>query len=330
MDLEQLKDLYYSFGGSKEDEWHTFFEDTPEEQSILVPGCSFRIEKEGDIYRGIVTLPDGQNTVVQDDTAEPLPGKMQLAAIKKLLCSDGAAEFVCRLLLGRMIAVEDECSLEMDDDGISFSHCNITARLDNKALTVKQDGAEYCSVEVSDTEAALEEMAETLLEISSPAMSFIGQDELLENNKEHYPEFVPYIKKSINLAYDNAASYHIKVPAASDAERILWIIIEQYSATVGMDGNSLCDDIGLHIDAVSKYVDAICDERTLLVTKYKDEEHLDRGDYYEIMWRDAPKDAQELENEYAKKNKCLSKIVNKGRIIDIFSWKGTYSMTLKL
>lgn len=331
MTQEQLKQFYLNLIGTEQEQWHTFFADTPEEQSILVPGCSFRIEDEGGIYRGIVTLPNQETVVVQDDEIAFVPDKMQRAGIIALLDTKNSISFMAQLLVGRILESHDECDVELTDEKLYVKRCNLELEADNAYITVKQNGEICKKVEILQTEAALNEMCDLLLDFSMPAMAFIGQEELLEELKErYYPIFEGNVEKQMDFLHDNSVSYHVKYSSPSDDERFLWIIIEQYSVTVGMNGNSLCDDIGLHIDGVSKYVDAIMQEKTILITKYKDQKHFDNGDFYEITWQSAVNDPQELENKFAKMSKGLGKLTNKGKIVDIFSWNGTYSAIFKL
>lgn len=330
MTIDELKQAYTALGGSETDEWHVFFDNTPEEQSIFVPGCSFVVSQEQNIMRGVCTLPGGEQVVVQDDNEEALPSRMQLAAIVAMLSREDASDFMCRLLLGRMIVLEEEIELTQDQKGFMFVRDNITAQFDGDTLTVKQDEQIYDRVKFENTEVLLKEFAELLLEISELAMSSIAQDELIAAILEERPDLAQHISKTIDIAADHSICYHIKMPAPTDENMFLWVIIDQDGATVGMNGNSLCDDIGLHIRAVETYINAIMQERVLLVTEYKNQENYENSDYSNIEWIDAPADPQVLEDRYAKKSRGLGKLVNKGRIVDIFSWNGTFSMTLKL
>lgn len=330
MTQEQLKQLYIDLTGTDKDQWHTFFVDTPEEQSILVPGCSFGIEHEDGFYRGVATLPSGENIVVQDDEEVLIPEKMQRAAIISMLDSENCLSFIAQLLIGRIIESQDDCDVDISQDEVRIKRCNIELIANKEYITVLQNGEECKGVEVSRTEAALNDMCDVLLDFSMPAMAFIGQEELLDALYERYPQFEGCVQKQIDFMHDNSVSYHIKHVSPSDDERFLWIIIEQYNVTVGMNGNSLCDDIGLHVAGVSKYVDAIMEERTLLIAKYKDQDRFENNDFYEITWQSAPPDPQELEDKYARLSKGLARLTNKGKIVDIFSWNGKYSMTLKL
>lgn len=320
MTHDQLKDLYFSLTG----------EQVNDEQPVILPGCQFNVEQEGELFRGTVTLPDGSEIVVQDDVEFDLTEKMQRRASIELMRSGNILGFAVNLITARSLELLEDCDIDFNDDKLTYTRCNITLEADKSTFTVKQNGHECKTVEVYDSKESYNAIFDLLLDVTMPVMAFIGQEELLDSIKERYPDFEQYIIKDIDFMHDNSVSYHIRVPAPSDPERFLWIILQQYSASVGMDGNSLCDDIGLHIDAISKYVDAILDEKTLLIAKYKNEDKLNASDYYDITWSSAPESPKELEEYYAKKTGGLGKFMNKGKIVDIFSWKGTFSMTLKL
>ena len=259
-----------------------------------------------------------------------MPDKMQRAAIIKLLANDDILTFSASLLAGRMSEADEECEIFLDSQSLKFIRYNIELEMTSQMLTIKQSGVLCKELEISNTQASLNDLCDVLLDISLPAMAFIGQEELLDSIKEKYPNFVDYIAKEIDFLHDNSVSYHIIVPSPADAQLSLWIIIQQYDVTVGINGNSLCDDIGLHIDAVSKYVDAILEEKTVLINEYKNKKSFDNNEVRQSTWVSAPENAQALEYKYAKKSKGLQKLANKGKIVDIFSWNGTYSMTLEL
>ena len=120
------------------------------------------------------------------------------------------------------------------------------------------------------------------------------------------------------------------MPSPADPAHKLWVIIGQESANVGMDDFSLCDDICLNCDAVAKYIDSLITEHTLFVAKYKDKKHFEEKNETEFEWLAAPESPEKLEKNFAKKAKGLSGLFNKGKIIDIFSWNNTFSMTLEL
>ncbi len=320
MTHNQLVDLYFSLTGEQVDE----------EQGIVVPQCKFNVQQEGELFRGIVTLPDGSELVVQDDVEYELMEKMQRKASVELLKNGDILDFATKFLVARSLDILEDCDIKNEDDKLVYTRCNLMLEADRSCFTVKQNGHRCETVEVYDSKESYNAIFDMLMGISMPAMAFIGQEELLDNIKERYPEFEQYIQKDIDFMHDSSVSYHIRVPSPSDGERCLWIIIQQYGATVGMDGNSLCDDIGLHVDAVSKYIDAIVNEKTILIAKYKDETRLENGQYYEITWQSAPESPQDVEDHFAKKASGLGKLMNKGKIVDVFSWNGTYSMTLKL
>lgn len=330
MDTELLRKKYYGFGGSDSDEWTVFFEDTPEEQSIFVPGCYFDVAKENGLFRGVIKLPDGDNVVVQDEKIEALPDKMQLAAISAMLRKPDSERFVCRLLAGRMLDVSDECDILMDENGIAFRHCNIELKISNDAAILFQNGKEYKRVNIQDSDLSAQELGALLLAATAPAVTSMAQDELAECLAEKYPDFAQLWIKSYELSNGNAAIYRLVVPSPADPAHKLWVIIGQESANVGMDDFSLCDDICLNCDAVAKYIDSIITEHTLFVAKYKDKKHFEEKNEAEFEWLAAPESPEKLEKNFAKKAKGLSGLFNKGKIIDIFSWNNTFSMTLEL
>ena len=135
---EQLKDYYNKLNGS-DPKWFTFFEETPDEQSIFVPGCEFKIE--ADVFcRGIATLKDGEEIVVQDDIEAPLPDKMQRAAIIKLLANDYILTFSASLIAGRMSEADEECEIFLDSLSLKFIRYNIELEQTSQMLTIKQSG----------------------------------------------------------------------------------------------------------------------------------------------------------------------------------------------
>lgn len=320
MTHDQLKDLYFSLTG----------EQVMDEQSIILPGCQFNIEPEGELFRGTVILPDSTEIVVQDDVEYDLIEKMQRRASIELMKNGNIVDFAVKFIIARSLELLEDCDIAFTDDKLTYIRCNITLEADKNTFKVKQNGHVCKTVDVYDANESYNAIFSLLLDATMPVMAFIGQEELLDSIKERYPDFEQYIIKDIDFMHDNTVSYHIRVPAPSDPERFLWIIIQQYSASVGMDGNSLCDDIGLHIDAISKYVDAILDEKTLLIAKYKNEDKLNASDCYDITWSSAPESPKELEEYFAKKTGGFGKFMNKGKIVDIFSWQGTFSMTLRL
>ena len=72
----------------------------------------------------------------------------------------------------------------------------------------------------------------------------------------------------------------------------------------------LCDDIGLHIDAVSGYIDSIINEEILLIKYYKSREAYEEGSAEKYEWAAPPKsgDAKELQEKLVKKSSGLSRL----------------------
>ena len=200
MNCDQLKELYIKLNGS-EPKWHTFFESTPDEQSIFVPGCTFKIED--DVFcRGIASMQNGDEVVVQDEIEETLPDKMQRAAIIKLLSQDGILPFCASLIAGRMSEADEICEIVLQDDSLKFIRYNLEFVMTEKTLTVKQNDMLCKEIEIANTQASLEDVCNALLDISMPAMAFIGQEELLDSLKEKYPDFCNHIINRYKLSAD--------------------------------------------------------------------------------------------------------------------------------
>ena len=127
----------------------------------------------------------------------------------------------------------------------------------------------------------------------------------------------------------NICIYQMAMPAENSRER-LWLYFDNESAGVGIYPHVLCDDIGLHIDAVSGYIDSIINEEILLIKYYKSREAYEEGNAEKYEWAAPPKsgDAKELQEKLVKKSSGLSRLFNKHAYIEAFSYRGTYSFAV--
>ncbi|MBS6474781.1 MAG: hypothetical protein KH354_02155 [Clostridiales bacterium] len=333
MKLEECMECYSALCGESEPQWTTFYEDTQDERSVFVPGWSFELlPEEGGLLRAGGSCKNGLSVLVQEEEPLALIDALETAALLKSLEREENGDFLLALIMGRLIGMGLEFDAKRMETGFWLRRDNLEAewKTEERLLTVLQDGAQYSRavLEKSD-ESALQRLAELAIKLSQPAMTSVAQDDLLSALTERYAELSPVTESHIDLYDQNLCIYRFFVPFGSKSDR-LWIAVNNESASVGVNAAVMCDDIGLGTNAVSAYADAFINEKTVLITTYKNQEIFEAGEQGENEFLSAPESAKELEEKLAARGKGFSGRFRRGRVLDVLSFKGSFDMTVKI
>ena len=342
MELNACLEKYIELTGREDIKETVFFEDTPDIIGIYAPGWDFSIEEKNKGYLGKVVCASsfytGGEIYIEDRNQLELPAELERRAITECLENEEKrGEFIFCLLAGRLLLVEESFSLEGDTRGdwqlirdnisISFSKSD-----EGQYFKITVNGEEYANCRLQDRltmEHDYRDFTELLLKFSAPAKTSVAQEELLLRLLEKYPEFEEHLVRRLSPDNHNICIYQMNMPVI-DSEEKLWLYFDNESAGVGVYPYVLCDDIGLHIDAVSGYIDSIINEEVLLIKYYKTKEAYSEGNAEKYEWASPPKSgqAEELQSKLVKKSSGLAGLFNKYAYIESFSFKGTYSFTV--
>lgn len=319
-----------------------FFEDTPDIAAVYAPGWDFSIEERNKDYVGIAACTSsfyqGEDIVIESRNQFELPSELERRAVTACLENEEKrGEFIFCLLAGRLLLVEEsfcvegdtraDWNLKRDNIGISFK------KLDgSQYFRITVDDKEYINIKLEDRltmEHDYMDFTELLLKFSAPAKTSVSQEELLLRLLEKYPEFEEHLVRRLSPDNHNICIYQMDMPIHDSNEK-LWLYFDNEGAGVGIYPYVLCDDIGLHIDAVSGYIDSIMNEEVLLIKYYKTKESFSEGKPEKYEWAVPPKSGElkDLQAKLVKQSSGLSRLFNKQAYIEVFSYKGTYSFTI--
>lgn len=342
MEQNACLEKYIELTGRDDVKETVFFEDTPDIIGVYAPGWDFSVEEEnkGFVGRALCTSSfyTGGEIKLEDKEPWELPAQLERRAIIQCLENEKKrGEFIFCFLVGRLVLVEESFSFEGDARGnwnLLRDNISISFERDEagQRFRITVDGREYadCRLESRLTmEHDYIDFAELLLKFSAPAKTSVAQEELLLRLLEKYPEFEGHLVRRLSPDNHNICIYQMAMPAENSRER-LWLYFDNESAGVGIYPHVLCDDIGLHIDAVSGYIDSIINEEILLIKYYKSREAYEEGSAEKYEWAAPPKsgDAKELQEKLVKKSSGLSRLFNKHAYIEAFSYRGTYSFAV--
>ncbi len=341
MELNACLEKYIELTGRDDIKETVFFEDTPDVVGVYVPGWDFSIEEKSKGYVGKAACASsfytGEITIDSKNQLE-LPAELERSAITACLENeDKRGEFIFCLLAGRLLLVEESFVLEGDTRG------DWTLNRDNICISFKKseegqyfkitvDEKEYAGFKLEDQltmEHDYKDFTELLLKFSAPAKTSVSQEELLLRLLEKYPEFEEHIVRRLSPDNHNICIYQMDMPI-NDSNEKLWLYFDNEGAGVGIYPYVLCDDIGLHIDAVSGYIDSIMNEEVLLLKYYKTKEAFEEGKPEKYEWAAPPKsgEREDLQTKLVKKSSGLGRLFNKLAYIEAFSYNGTYSFTV--
>lgn len=339
MTIENCIAIYETLRGKNDIKPTIFFEGREFEQSIFVPGWRFTAEEtQTELFRAQGINESGETIVVQDEKQELLPEKLENAAIEASLKNPQIrGSFIFCLLAGRLILLEDpfNCTILKNGWKLVRDNIEITWDEDTELLTILQDKKTYykaCFSAEKIGDVIFEDCIAKLKTVSGLVATSIQQDELFIQLTERYPDFADNIIRSIDLFNENAVVYQLRQPSPSDSTKQLWVFFDQDSAGIGLFPYILVDDVGLHIDAVSGYINRIINEEVVLLHTYKNEQQFDEGNFISQSWIQAPAEGthEAFENLLAKNAKGLKKLFNKNKVYDAFSWNGTFTTTVKI
>lgn len=343
MEFDACLEQYIQLTGRDDVKETVFFEDTPDIIGIYAPGWEFFIDAQNKGYIGRAVCRSGfysgqEIKIENKDELQIPPALEREAIIASLSQKETRGQFIFCLLAGRMLLVEEHFGISGDVRGdwkITRDNIIISYKDDEKqAFEISVDDKEYARFNLTERlimDYDYQEFAELLLKFSAPAKTSVAQEELLLRLLEKYPEFEDHLIKRLCPDNHNICIYQMNMPAPESGEK-LWLYFDNESAGIGVYPFVLCDDIGLHIDAVSEYIDSVINEEILLIKQYKSKEDYEQGKAEKYEWATPPKsgEVRDLEARLVKKAGGLSKFFKKRAYIVVFSYKGTYSFAIAL